>query len=119
MSAPHDPQDDHDPTAAEPADVDAPVEYRGAFGEFGGDAGGALIERTFRERIVIVGVALPGVDEDEVERSLDELTELVDTAGADVVDRLVQRRSAPEPARTAGWPLAPFLSTRRKAAGGS
>ena len=102
MSAPHDPHDDHDPAADEPADVDAPVDHRGAFGEFGGDAGGALIERTFRERIVIVGVALPGVDEDEVERSLDELTELVDTAGADVVDRLVQRRSAPEPATYLG-----------------
>ena len=55
-----------------------------------------LIDRTIRERIVIVGVALPGDDEDSVDASLDELTLLVDTAGADVIARLVQRRDAPD-----------------------
>jgi GTP-binding protein HflX len=56
-----------------------------------------LIERAFREKIVLVGVAFGAHDLDDVERSLDELAQLVDTAGADVVARLVQRRDAPDP----------------------
>ena len=55
-----------------------------------------LIDRSVREKIVLVGVALPGVDEDMADASLDELELLVDTAGADVVGRLVQRRDAPD-----------------------
>ena len=55
-----------------------------------------LIDRTIREKIIIVGVQLSGHDEDEVDASLDELELLVDTAGADVVGRLVQRRDAPD-----------------------
>jgi GTP-binding protein HflX len=57
----------------------------------------SLIERAFREKIVLVGVAFPGTSEDQVEESLDELSLLVDTAGADEVARLVQRRDAPDP----------------------
>ena len=45
---------------------------------------GTLIDRTIRERIVLVGVALHGDDEDAVEASLDELALLVDTAGAEL-----------------------------------
>src|SRR5688572_12995876 len=56
----------------------------------------ALIERTFREKIVIVGVVLPGTTEDDVHEHLDELALLIDTAGADVVERVVQRRSEPD-----------------------
>ena len=63
---------------------------------------GSLIERTFRERIVLVGVALPGIDLDDVEAGLDELALLVDTAGADVVARVVQRRDRPDPATFIG-----------------
>lgn len=55
-----------------------------------------LIDRSVREKIVLVGVALPGVDEEMADASLDELELLVDTAGADVVGRLVQRRDAPD-----------------------
>ena len=58
--------------------------------------GATLIDRTVREKIVIVGVALPGHDEDYTDSSLDELELLVDTAGADVVARLVQKRTAPD-----------------------
>jgi GTPase len=61
-----------------------------------------LIERAFRERIVLVGVAVPPVTPDEVESHLDELALLVDTAGADVVDRIVQRRDSPDPATYVG-----------------
>jgi GTP-binding protein HflX len=58
--------------------------------------GSTLIDRTVRERIVLVGVMLPGADEDQTDASLDELELLVDTAGADVVARMVQRRDAPD-----------------------
>ncbi len=58
--------------------------------------GATLIDRTVREKIVIVGVQLPGGTEESVGASLDELELLVDTAGADVVGRLVQRRDGPD-----------------------
>ena len=58
--------------------------------------GSTLIDRTIRERIVLVGVTLPGSTDDDTEASLDELEQLVDTAGADVVGRIVQRRDAPD-----------------------
>lgn len=58
--------------------------------------GQTLIERSIRERIVIVGVTLGSHTEDETEASLDELTLLIDTAGADVVGRIVQRRDTPD-----------------------
>ena len=58
--------------------------------------GATLIDRSFREKIVLVAVALPGVDEAAVDASLDELELLVDTAGADVVARVVQRRDKPD-----------------------
>ncbi len=61
-----------------------------------------LIERTFRERIVLVGVQFPGVSPEALEHQLDELAQLVDTAGADVVARIVQRRDAPDPATFLG-----------------
>jgi GTP-binding protein HflX len=61
-----------------------------------------LIERTFREKIVLVGVVTPPSTEEDVEAHLDELELLVDTAGADVVDRVVQRRERPDPATYIG-----------------
>jgi GTP-binding protein HflX len=61
-----------------------------------------LIERKFRERIVLVGVAMGDQTSDDVDLSLDELDQLVDTAGADVLARVVQRRTAPDPATYIG-----------------
>src|SRR4051812_7661302 len=61
-----------------------------------------LISREEREKIVLVGVALHGHDVDDVEASLDELSQLVDTAGADEVARVVQRRDRPDPATYIG-----------------
>jgi GTP-binding protein HflX len=58
--------------------------------------GQTLIERTFRERIVVVGVTLPGQTDEDTEAGLDEMERLVDTAGADVVGRLAQRRDSPD-----------------------
>jgi GTP-binding protein HflX len=61
-----------------------------------------LIDRRFREKIVLVGmVAWPRTVE-EVEASLDELALLVDTAGADEAARVVQRREAADPATYIG-----------------
>jgi GTPase len=54
------------------------------------------------ERAVIVGVELPGRTAQETDASLDELERLVDTAGGEVVERVVQRRGAPEPATFIG-----------------
>ena len=55
-----------------------------------------LIDRTIRERIVLVAVAGPSDDDETVEASLDELALLIDTAGADEVGRMVQRRDSPD-----------------------
>ncbi|CAN5715759.1 GTPase HflX [soil metagenome] len=75
--------------------------HRGGFGDVGGESG-TFIERAFRERIVLAGVAIPPHSLDEVDASLDELALLVDTAGADEVARVVQRRDAPDPATFVG-----------------
>ena len=86
------------------SDLDDGVEeesHRGAFGDFGGETSG-LIDRTFRERIVIVGVTLGAGDVEQTAADLDELALLIDTAGADVVGRIMQRRHTPDPATYLG-----------------
>jgi GTP-binding protein HflX len=62
----------------------------------------SLIERSFREKIVLVGVTLPPEHVEETEASVDELALLVDTAGADEVARVFQRRDHPDPATYVG-----------------
>jgi len=62
----------------------------------------SLIERSFREKIVLVGVTVPPGNDDETEAHLDELALLVDTAGADEAARVVQRRDHPDPATFVG-----------------
>ncbi len=70
----------------------------------------SLIDRAFKEKIVLVGVTLPPPAqasfvralEAETERHLDELALLVGTAGADVVGRVHQRRVRPDPATYVG-----------------
>ncbi len=107
MTAPGDPP--HDPALDEGADDELVLSprsgdeetHRGAFGDYGGTSGG-FIERTFREKILLVGVTLPPHLDDDTEASLDELELLVDTAGADVVGRVLQRRTRPEPATYIG-----------------
>jgi len=61
-----------------------------------------LIDRTFRERIVLVGVIFPDTTPEDLDKELDELALLVDTAGADVSARLIQRRDRPDPATFLG-----------------
>ena len=75
--------------------------HRGGFGTHGGESG-AFIERTFREKIVLVGVTLGGGDPDRTAADLDELAQLIETAGADEVGRLVQRRNSPDPSTFIG-----------------
>ena len=58
--------------------------------------GSTLISRGVRERIVLVGVVLQDRTATEVDESLDELAQLVDTAGADEAARIVQRRDRPD-----------------------
>ncbi|MGC8464807.1 MAG: GTPase HflX [Acidimicrobiales bacterium] len=61
-----------------------------------------LIERSFVEKILLVGVALDGSSVDEVDEALVELALLVDTAGAQVVGKVIQRRDRPDPATFIG-----------------
>ena len=62
----------------------------------------SLIERSFREKIVLVGVTVPPSSTRTPSEHLDELALLVDTAGADEAARVVQRRDAPDPATYVG-----------------
>ncbi|MGD9792704.1 MAG: GTPase HflX [Acidimicrobiia bacterium] len=55
-----------------------------------------LIERAVEEKIVLVGVTIPPANEAETEASLDELAELIDTAGAVEAGRVVQKRESPD-----------------------
>ena len=75
--------------------------HRGAFGEFGGESSG-LIDRTYRERIVLAGVSLGRADPEATEASMDELARLVETAGADPVARVLQHRDSPDRATYVG-----------------
>ena len=50
-----------------------------------------------KERALLLGLALPGSEEETAESML-ELQRLAETAGAEVVDSVVQRRKSPEPA---------------------
>ncbi|MFA9431195.1 GTPase HflX [Egicoccus sp. AB-alg2] len=54
------------------------------------------------EAAVIVGVQLPGRTSADVDASLDELEALLDTAGAEVVERVVQRLDTPQAATYIG-----------------
>jgi GTP-binding protein HflX len=61
-----------------------------------------LISRTVRERIVLVGVTFPHSTLAATEAGLDELALLVGAAGADVMERIIQRRTTPDPATYLG-----------------
>lgn len=79
--------------------------HRGAFVDYGRDAFDdetGFLDRSFRERIVLVGMTLSEGSDLETQASLDELELLVDTAGADALDRLTQKRDRPDPATFVG-----------------
>ena len=96
-----DPTDDLGPFPDGAVDSGDGETHRGAFGEFGGEATG-LIDRAFRERIVLAGVTLERANPEATDASMDELARLVDTAGADPVARVLQRREAPDRATYVG-----------------
>ena len=60
--------------------------------------GSTLISRGIRERSILVAVTLSDRTDDETQESLDELAQLIDTAGADEVARITQRRDSPDSA---------------------
>ena len=64
--------------------------------------GDTLIERTRRERIVLSPSRRCRPRTPRRTRCLDELALLADTAGADAVARIVQRRERPDPATFVG-----------------
>jgi GTPase len=70
-------------------------DQRGAFTD-------TLISREQREQIVLVGVTIPPLHDDDTDLSLDELALLIDTAGADTAARVLQRRRSPDPATYIG-----------------
>jgi GTPase len=53
-------------------------------------------QNEIREKAVLVGVQLPAMSDSFFESSLAELTSLADTAGADVVGTLTQKRNRPD-----------------------
>jgi len=61
-----------------------------------------MIAMASREKAVVVGVQPPNLPLAELEADLAELASLLDTAGADVVGRVVQKRGAPDPATYLG-----------------
>jgi GTPase len=69
---------------------------------YGEALGSTLIERTKREKIILVGVTMSPRTEEDTELSLDELALLIDTAGADEAGRIVQKRDRPDSATFLG-----------------
>ena len=55
-----------------------------------------------KEKALLVGVVLSGMTKDREEHSLDELASLADTAGAEVVGKIVQQKRTPDPATLIG-----------------
>ena len=51
---------------------------------------------------MLVGVVMPGRSAEEEDANLDELSLLIDTAGADEVSRVIQQRDRPDPATYVG-----------------
>jgi GTPase len=54
------------------------------------------------ERIITVGLQTPDLNTRRVRESMDELSELVETAGGTVVESILQKREKPEPATLIG-----------------
>jgi len=65
-----------------------------------------------REATALVAVVADGTSRHVVDEHLDELERLVDTAGGVTVDRIVQERSAPDPATMVGSGLLELIADR-------
>ena len=71
------------------------------------------------ERVLLVTVGLSGVSREEVEDSLDELARLADTAGAEVIDQVIQHRGRPDAAYFIGKGKAEEIATLYEASDAS
>ena len=67
-----------------------------------------------REKAILVGLSLPFQDGELLEECLDELARLADTAGAEVLGRVVQRRERIDPAYYIGRGKAEEISAKAK-----
>jgi GTP-binding protein HflX len=77
-------------------------------------AGHEVITAREPERAILVGMALPGNSSWDTNDTLNELALLADTAGAQVVDRMVQERESIDPAFFIGRGKAEELALRVK-----
>ena len=84
-----------------PESKDQASTHRGGFGDLGGEERG-FIDRSFRERIILVGVDNQSDKSQLIEAQMDELQQLVATAGADVVSRIIQKKTKPDSATYIG-----------------
>ncbi|WP_199037792.1 GTPase HflX [Glycomyces salinus] len=96
-------QNEERPTAESPSTGELDLEARQALRRVSGlastelaDVTDAEYRRLRLERVVLVGVWTEGTAED-AENSLTELAALAETAGSEVADGLLQRRSKPDP----------------------
>lgn len=71
------------------------------------------------EQAILVGAGLSDMTKNSVEESLNELTRLADTAGAEVIDKIIQYRDRPDPAYFIGKGKAEEVATLYKAADAS
>ena len=74
-----------------------------------------VIPRNNRERALLIGMVPSNERIGEMEESLDELALLADTAGAEIVDRIIQVRSAMHPAYYIGTGKAESIAELCKA----
>jgi GTP-binding protein HflX len=70
-----------------------------------------------RERAVLVGLDSTSLSGWDIEESMDELAHLVETAGGQVVARVVQRKQKPDPAHYVGEGKAREVEMMREATG--
>ena len=69
------------------------------------------------ERAILIGLIFPGQDEHQANEFLDELSFLTDTAGAEPIDRFLQRLPVPDPKTFVGsgkiTEIASYVSTNK------
>ena len=61
-----------------------------------------MSNKNVHEKVIAVGLVLPAVHRNLAEEHLDELEELIATAGGKVVERVIAKRGAPDPATWVG-----------------
>ena len=67
--------------------------------------------KEIKERVILIGISTG--DGEDAQASLQELSELVKTAGADAIDQMIQKREAAHPATYLGKGKMEDLGNRR------